>query len=127
MKNCAYENRAPYKEAVANAEQNISFQNKDSLRKEKEKKELSKWKKVKNKKPFKNYFLILLIVITITYVVDELTSNINGTIKTDVIRFFYNIIGADVNSDEFNAASGNFFVLSLLLYSGVLLAPFYKS
>lgn len=123
---CAYEDRARTKEALNYAANNPLI-DKNELRKEKEKKELEKWKKVKNKKPLKNYFLILLIVITITYVVDELTSNINGTIKTDVIRFFYNIIGADVNSDEFNAASGNFFILSLLLYSGVLLAPFYKS
>ena len=126
MNKCAYENRSKTQESLDYATNNPLIE-KDNLRKEKEKKELEKWKKVKNKKPLKNYFLILLIVITITYVVDELTSNINGTIKTDVIRFFYDIIGADVNSDEFNAASGNFFILSLFLYSGILLAPFYKS
>ena len=126
MNKCAYENRAKTQESLDYAANNPMI-DKNEERRKKEKKELEKWEKVKKRKPFKNYFLILLIVITVTYVVDELTSNINGTIKTDVIRFFYNIIGADVNSDEFNAASGNFFVLSLLLYSGVLLAPFYKS
>ena len=126
MNKCAYENRSKTQESLDYATNNPMV-DKNEQRRKKEKKELEKWEKVKNKKPLKNYFLILLIVITVTYVVDELTSNINGTIKTDVIRFFYNIIGADVNSDEFNAASGNFFVLSLLLYSGVLLAPFYKS
>lgn len=126
MGKCAYDNKAKFDEAKEFASQN-AYLDKEKQRKEKEAKELQKWKKVQKKKPLKNYFLILLFVITITYVVDELTSNINGTIKTDVIRFFYNIIGADVNSDEFNAASGNFFLLSLLLYSGVLLAPFYKS
>jgi MFS family permease len=126
MNKCAYENRAKTQESLDYAANNPMI-DKNEERRKKEKKELEKWEKVKKRKPLKNYFLILLIVITVTYVVDELTSNINGTIKTDVIRFFYNIIGADVNSDEFNAASGNFFVLSLLLYSGVLLAPFYKS
>ena len=126
MNKCAYENRAKTQESLDYAANNPMI-DKNEERRKKEKKELEKWEKVKKRKPFKNYFLILLIVITVTYVVDELTSNINGTIKTDVIRFFYNIIGSDVNSDEFNAASGNFFVLSLLLYSGVLLAPFYKS
>ena len=126
MNKCAYENRAKTQESLEYATNNPMI-DKNEARKKKEKKELEKWKKVKNKKPLKNYFFILLIVITITYVVDELTSNINGTIKTDVVRFFYNIIGADVNSDEFNEASGNFFILSLFLYSGVLLAPFYKS
>ena len=126
MNKCAYENRSKTQESLDYATNNPMI-DKNEERRKKEKKELEKWEKVKKKKPLKNYFLILLIVITVTYVVDELTSNINGTIKTDVIRFFYNIIGADVNSDEFNAASGNFFVLSLLLYSGVLLAPFYKS
>ncbi len=75
----------------------------------------------------KYFFLIFLLIVALIYAVDEITSNINNTIKTDVIRYLYDIIGSDVNSDEFNAASGNFFLLSMLLYASILIAPFYKS
>ena len=48
-------------------------------RKNKEQKELRKWKGLLTKKDTKYYFTILIIVLTIIYVVDEITSNINGT------------------------------------------------
>ncbi len=89
--------------------------------------EIKKLETEKKKHSGKYFFLIFFIVVALIYAVDEITSNINNTIKTDVIRYLYNIIGADVNSDEFNAASGNFFLLSMLLYATILIAPFYKS
>lgn len=93
----------------------------------KREKEIARLEKAQKKQSGKWYFLIFLIVVTLIYAVDEITSSINNTIKTDVVKYLYNIVGSDVNSDEFNAASGNFFLLSMLLYATILLAPFYKS
>ncbi len=93
----------------------------------KQEKEIQKWEKEKAKQTGKYYFFTFLIVVTLIYAIDEITSSINGTIKTDAIKYFYNIVGSDVNSQEFIDASGNFFLLSMLLYSGALIAPFYKS
>ncbi len=90
-------------------------------------KEIKKWEKEQAKQAGKYYFFTFLVVVTLIYAIDEITSSINATIKTDAIRFFYNILGSDVNSKEFIDASGNFFLLSMLLYSGALVAPFYKS
>ncbi len=90
-------------------------------------KEIAKLEKAQGKQSGKWYFVIFLIVVTLIYAVDEITSGINNTIKTDVIKYLYDIVGSDVNSPEFNNASGNFFLLSMLLYVTILLAPFYKS
>ncbi len=90
-------------------------------------KEIARLEKAQKKQGGKWYFLIFLLVVTLIYAVDEITSSINNTVKTDVIKYLYGIVGSDVNSDEFNAASGNFFLLSMLLYATILLAPFYKA
>ncbi len=93
----------------------------------KRQKAITRLEKAQKKQAGRWYFVIFLLVVTLIYAVDEITSSINNTIKTDVIKYLYDIIGSDVNSDEFNAASGNFFLLSMLLYATILLAPFYKS
>ncbi len=90
-------------------------------------KQIAKLEREQKKQTGKWYFVIFLLVVTLIYAIDEITSSINNTIKTDVVKYLYDIVGSDVNSDEFNAASGNFFLLSMLLYVTILLAPFYKS
>ena len=56
MNKCAYENRAKTQESLEYATNN-PMMDKNEARKKKEKKELEKWKKVKNKKPLKTISL----------------------------------------------------------------------
>ena len=55
MNKCAYENRSKTQESLDYATNNPMV-DKNEQRRKKEKKELEKWEKVKNKKPLKNYF-----------------------------------------------------------------------
>lgn len=96
-------------------------------RKNKEQKELRKWKGLLTKKDTKYYFTILIIVLTIIYVVDEITSNINGTLQSAVLFDLFNITSKDVNSPEYKEAINLSTLLSYPTYAFLLLAPFYKA
>ena len=63
-------------------------------KKAREDKELRKWEKVQSKPFPKHYFGILLVVITVIYIVDEITSNMNSAMQSSIIFDFFNIFFA---------------------------------
>lgn len=90
----------------------------------KEKKELEKLSKAEAFHKSKNYFWILILVLTIVYIVDELASNVKGTVDSYTICDLFN---TTFGTPEFNAASGKIGLITTACYLVYLIAPFYKS
>lgn len=72
----------------------------------------------------KNYFIILVIVLTIVYIVDELASNVRGTVSSFTICDLFN---TTFGSPEYDKASGTLDLVTMAGYLIYLVSPFYKS
>ena len=93
----------------------------------KEANELRKWLKIQNKSAGKYYFAIMIIVLTIIYIVDEVATNICGTVTTNITFDLFNITNRDITSDEFANAANQMALLGILPLLFQFVAPFYKS
>jgi MFS family permease len=94
-----------------------------ALRKAREAKELLKRKQQLQKKRSKGYLWYLLVVLSIVYIVDEVTSAMGSALQSEVVTdFFVNGMGM-----EYNAGLASFTAMSAPLYSMMILMPFYKS
>ena len=90
----------------------------------KEQKEIAKLEKAQKFHNAKNYFIILVIVLTIVYIVDELTSNVRGTVSSFTICDLFN---TTFGSPEYDKASGTLDLVTMAGYLIYLISPFYKS
>ena len=94
-----------------------------AARKVREAKELQRRKQQLQKKRSKGYLWYLLVVLSIVYIVDEVTSAIGSSLQSEVVTdFFVNGMGM-----EYNAGLASFTAMSAPLYSMMILMPFYKS
>ncbi len=93
-------------------------------RSQKEQRELARLEKDSNFHGHKHYFLILLIVLTIVYIVDELASNVRSTVDSFIICDLFN---TTFGSPEFDKASGTLGLITTGCYLIYLISPFYKS
>jgi len=101
----------------------IETDEKRLARKARESKELERRQKQLNKRKPKFYLVYLLVVLSIVYIVDEITSNICSSMQSEVItEFFVNAKGM-----EFNSGLAAFTAMSTPLYMMMILMPFYKS
>ena len=73
------------------------------------------------------YLIILFILLTAIYIVDEIASNITATMQPYVIIDLFNIPDGSVLSDEYASAVGIFTAISMVSYVFMLIAPFYKA
>ena len=73
------------------------------------------------------YFIVLFVILTAIYVVDEISSNITTTMQPYVILDLFKIPGGSVLSDEYASAVGIFTAISMVSYVFMLIAPFYKA
>lgn len=96
-------------------------------KKAKEAKELQKWERVKAKPLPAHYFGILIVVITIIYIVDEITSNINSAMQSSIIFDFFNITSRDVNDPAYKSAINTMAITGVFSLVFLFAAPFYKS
>lgn len=96
-------------------------------KKAREDKELRKWEKVQSKPFPKHYFGILLVVITVIYIVDEITSNMNSAMQSSIIFDFFNITSRDVNDPAYKQAINTLAITSVFSLIFLFAAPFYKS
>ena len=95
--------------------------------KEKELRQLSKLKaEAARKKPL-HYIGFAMVVLTIIYVVDEITSNMNAAMQPYVLFDLFNITSRNVNSPEYTSAFN--VVAPIQVFSNLLLiiTPFYKA
>lgn len=73
------------------------------------------------------YLIILFVLLTLIYIVDEISSNITTTMQPYVILDLFKIPGGSVLSDEYASAVGLFTAISMVSYVFMLIAPFYKA
>ena len=92
-------------------------------RKAREEKELAKRKKQMQKSRPRGYLVYLLVVLSIVYIVDEVTSAMGTSMQSEVVTEFF-VQGRGM---EFNTGLAAFTAMSAPLYSMMILMPFYKS
>ena len=90
----------------------------------KEQKEIARLEKAAAFHKHKNYLLILIVVLTIVYIVDELTSNVRGAVDSFTICDLFN---TTFGTPEYDRASGTLGLVTTGCYLIYLLSPFYKS
>ncbi len=73
------------------------------------------------------YLIILFVLLTAIYIVDEIASNITATMQPYVIIDLFDIPGGSVLSEEYASAVGVFTAISMVSYVFMLIAPFYKA
>ena len=96
---------------------------KQAALKTREAKELQRRKQELSKKRPKGYLWYLLIVLSIVYIVDEITSAIGSALQSEVVTdFFVNGMGM-----EYNTGLASFTAMSIPVYCVMILMPFYKS
>ena len=92
-------------------------------RKAREAKELEKRKKQLATARPKGYLWYLLVVLSIVYIVDEVTSAMGTSMQSEVVTEFF----VKARGMEFNTGLAAFTAMSAPLYSMMILMPFYKS
>ena len=92
--------------------------------KTKEQKEIEQLEKAQSFHKSKNYFIILIVVLTIVYIVDELASNVRGTVDSFTICDLFN---TTFGTPEYDKASGTLGLVTTACYLIYLVSPFYKS
>ena len=101
----------------------VETESKRLVRKAREAKELEKRKLQLNKKRPKGYLVYLLVVLSIVYIVDEITSAMGGSMQSEVVtEFFVKNMGL-----EYNTGLATFTAMGAPVYSVMILMPFYKS
>ena len=92
-------------------------------RKAREEQELAKRRKQLKKKMPPGYLVYLLVVLSIVYIVDEVTSAMGSSVQSEVVTEFF-VVGRGM---EFNKGLAAFTAMSAPLYCTMILMPFYKS
>lgn len=101
----------------------VETEEKKAARHLQESRELALRKRQLSKRKPKGYLAYLLVVLSIVYIVDEVTSAMGTSMQSEVVtEFFVNGKGM-----EFNTGLAAFTAMSAPLYSMMILMPFYKS
>ena len=94
-----------------------------NARRVREQRELEKRKRQLEKVSPPSYLLYMLIVLSVVYIVDEITSNIYNSLQSEMIAdFFVNGMGL-----EFNTGLATYSAMTAPLYVVMVITPFYKS
>lgn len=94
-----------------------------AARKAREARELERRKKELGKKAPKGYLWYLLVVLSIVYIVDEITSAMGSSMQSEVVTDFF-VKGMGM---EYNTGLAAFTAMGAPVYSVMALMPFYKS
>ncbi|MBQ4374701.1 MAG: MFS transporter, partial [Erysipelotrichales bacterium] len=90
----------------------------------KEKREIEKLKKAQAFHRHKNYLIFLVLILTVVYIVDELTSSVRGAVDSFTIcDLFHTTFG----TPEYDKASSTLGLVTTACYLIYLVSPFYKS
>ena len=101
----------------------VETEAKRTARKVRETRELEKRKLQLSKRKPNGYLAYLLVVLSIVYIVDEITSAMGSSMQSEVVTdFFVNGRGM-----EFNTGLAAFTAMSFPVYSVMALMPFYKA
>ena len=84
---------------------------------------LTKYKKQLERITVPGYLVYMLFILSMVYIIDEITSNIYNSLQSDMItEFFVNGMGL-----EFNTGLATYSAMTAPLYVIMLITPFYKS
>lgn len=89
--------------------------------------ELKRWQNVKSKPLPRHYFAILIVVLSVIYIVDEVTSNMTYSMQSYIVFDLFHIGSRDVNSPEYASAMNKFAFVSACSIIFSLIVPFYKA
>ena len=85
--------------------------------------ELTRAKKSLDKIQMPGYMAYLLTILSMVYIVDEIASNINSALQSDMVtQFFVNGMGL-----EFNTGLAAYTGMTAPLYACMVITPFYKA
>ena len=101
----------------------VETETKRLARKASEAKELERRRKQMGRSKPRGYLVYLLVVLSIVYIVDEVTSAMGTAMQSEVVTEFF-VKGKGM---EFNTGLAAFTAMSAPLYSMMILMPFYKS
>ncbi len=73
------------------------------------------------------YLLFVMIVLTVIYVVDEITSNVNAAMQPYVLFDLFNITSRDVNTDAYKGAINTVAPWQVASNLFLIITPFYKA
>lgn len=92
-----------------------------------EKKELARLQREAARPQGPFYLIIVMAVLTIIYVVDEVTSNVNGAMQPYALFELFHITSHNVNSPEYSNAINIVAPWQMISYLFLLVSPFYKA
>lgn len=101
----------------------IESEAKRAARKAREARELERRQKQLQKKHPKGYLWYLLVVLSIVYIVDEITSSMGSSMQSEVVTDFF-VKGMGM---EYNTGLAVFTAMGAPIYSVMILMPFYKA
>lgn len=94
---------------------------------EKEQRELMRLDREFSRPKPARYLLFVLIVLTVVYVVDEITSNINSAMQPYVLFDLFSISSRSVNSPEYTRAINTVAPWQVASNLFLIISPFYKA
>ncbi len=101
----------------------VETEAKRAARKLREERELVRRKRELARKNPKGYLVYLLVVLSIVYIVDEITSAMGSSMQSEVVTDFF-VKGMGM---EYNTGLAAFTAMGAPVYSVMILMPFYKS
>ena len=84
---------------------------------------LTKYKKQSERITVPGYLVYMLFILSMVYIIDEITSNIYNSLQSDMITEFF-VNGMEL---EFNTGLATCSAMTAPLYAIMLITPFYKS
>ena len=96
-------------------------------KREKEQRELERLNKMAAFHVGASYLLYAMVVLTVIYVVDEVTSNINAAMQPYVLFDLFHITSRDVNSTEYTNAINVVAPMQVASQFLLIVTPFYKA
>ncbi len=90
-------------------------------------KQLERLEKLSQLKKPAGYMLLVMIVLTVVYIVDEITSNMNSTMQPYALFDLFGIASRNVNSDEYKNAINTVAPISVASNFLLIITPFYKA
>lgn len=96
---------------------------KAAAQKTREAKELARCQRELARKKPAGYLCYLLVILSIVYIVDEITSAMGSSMQSEVVTEFF----VKAKGMEFNTGLASFTAMSAPVYMMMILMPFYKS
>lgn len=94
---------------------------------ERERRELSRLDREAERPKTARYLLFVMIVLTVIYVVDEITSNVNAAMQPYVLFDLFGIGSRSVNSPEYTGAINTVAPWQVASNLFLIISPFYKA